>query len=305
MFQQLDLTMSTNPLDEPLRGLATAYDALVNNAEKFLKILLKPIADEYSFLVKNTKEFKERFLNDRKNFDPAIHSVLTADIKQMYSNVNVVRCVSYILEKVYAYPRKYFNFKGINGELLAPPKRENFKQFLVKTLKNFSSVKTPLGVYQQQTGLKMGSALSPLLSNIFIHTLKIKIIEKFKRTGKLISYSRFADDALIVIHKNTMRAFIKEINNYDKSINYTVEEMNQENQIVFLDTTVYINSKNELEFKKYRKNGLQTVISNFEHSVVSKKYLKGGILTNLHRELDSSSSHENFLETLEELREVY
>ena len=81
--------------------------------------------------------------------------------------------------------------------------------------------------------------------------------------------------------------------------------MNQENQIVFLDTTVYINSKNELEFKKYRKNGLQTVISNFEHSVVSKKYLKGGILTNLHRELDSSSSHENFLETLEELKEVY
>ena len=140
----------------------------------------------------------------------------------------------------------------------------------------------------------MGSALSPMLSNIFIHTLEIKIIEKFKRTGKLVSYSRFADDALIVIHKNTMRAFIKEINNYDKSINYTVEEMNQENQIVFLDTTVYINSKNELEFKKYRKNGLQTVISNFEHSVVSKKYLKGGILTNLHRELDSSSSHQNF-----------
>ena len=187
----------------------------------------------------------------------------------MYSNVNVVRCVSYILEKVYADPRKYFNFKGINGELLAPPKRENFKQFLVKTLKNFSIVKTPLGVYQQQTGLNMGSALSPMLSNIFIHTLEIKIIDKFKRTGKLISYSRFADDALIVIHKNTMRAFIKEINNYDKSINYTVEEMNQENQIVFLDTTVYINSKNELEFKKYRKNGLQTVISNFEHSVVS------------------------------------
>ena len=35
------------------------------------------------------------------------------------------------------------------------------------------------------------------------------------------------------------------------------------------------------------------------------KYLKGGILTNLHREIDSSSSHENFLETLEELKEVY
>ena len=151
----------------------------------------------------------------------------------------------------------------------------------------------------------MGSALSPMLSNIFIHALETKIVDKYKKSGKIISYSRFADDSLIIIHKNSMRAFVKEINNFDKSINYTIEKMNQENQIIFLDTTVYINSTNELEFKKYRKNSLSTVISNFEHSLVSKKYLKGGIFTNLHRELDSSSSHENFLETLEELKEVY
>ena len=166
-------------------------------------------------------------------------------------------------------------------------------------------MKTPVGVYQQKNGLNMGSALSPMLSNIFIHALETKIVEKYKKSGKIISYSRFADDSLIIIHKNSMRAFVKEINNFDKSINYTIEKMNQENQIIFLDTTVYINSTNELEFKKYRKNSLSTVISNFEHSLVSKKYLKGGIFTNLHRELDSSSSHENFLETLEELKEVY
>ena len=81
--------------------------------------------------------------------------------------------------------------------------------------------------------------------------------------------------------------------------------MNTENRIIFLDKLIYIKNENILEFKKYRKNSVESVLSNFEHSLVSKKYLKGGIMTNLHREYNASSSHENFLETLEELKEVY
>jgi hypothetical protein len=89
-------------------------------------------------LIKNNKIFKEKFLNDRKNFDHKIHRVLSADISQMYCNINVVRCVSIILDKVYQNSVKYFNFKGTDGILLPPPKRELFKGFLHKTLQKFS-----------------------------------------------------------------------------------------------------------------------------------------------------------------------
>ena len=290
---------------EPLRGLATAYDALVSNAEEFLKKVLKPISDECSYAVKNTKSLKERFLKDREKFDHRIHKVVCADICQMYSNVNVVRTVSIILDKIYSDPTKYFNFEGKDGLKLPPPKREYLKGFLLKTLQKFSIIKTPLGVYQQKTGLNMGSALSPMLSNIFVHALETKVIKKYADTGKLIHYGRFADDSIIVLHKNSLRSFVKEINYFDKSLNFTIEEMNSKSEINFLDTTVYIDENNQLEFRKYRKNSLHTVISNFEHSVISKKYLKGGILTNLHREYDASSSHDIFLESLEELKEVY
>ena len=92
---------------------------------------------------------------------------------------------------------------------------------------------------------------------------------------------------------------------FDKSLNFTIEHVNAENQIIFLDKLIYINNENILEFKKYRKNSVETVLSNFEQSVVSEKYLKGGIMTNLHQEYNASSSHENFLETLEELKEVH
>ena len=81
--------------------------------------------------------------------------------------------------------------------------------------------------------------------------------------------------------------------------------MDDENSIKFFDINIFINTEQKIEFKKYRKNSIDTVICNFEQSVTSPKYEKGTILTNLHREFDASSSQEKFLETIEELKEIY
>ena len=62
--------------------------------------------------------------------------------------MNVHLCVSIILDRIYVDPVKYF--KGIDGKTLQPTKREYLKVFLLKTLKNFSIINTPLGVYQQK-----------------------------------------------------------------------------------------------------------------------------------------------------------
>ena len=97
----------------------------------------------------------------------------------------------------------------------------------------------------------MGSALSPLLSNIFVDALESKVVEKYIKLGRVIHYSRFADDSLIILHKNSVRSFIKDINNFDKLLKYTTVDMNQKNEINFLDLTVYINDQNS--FRKLRK----------------------------------------------------
>ena len=95
----------------------------------------------------------------------------------------------------------------------------------------------------------MGNALSLMLSNIFVHELETKIVKKYAETGKLIHYSRFADDSLIIIHKNSMRSFVKEINNFDKSLNYSIDELNFKNEINFLDITVYLAESDNLKFR--------------------------------------------------------
>jgi hypothetical protein len=237
---------------EPLRSFATAYDALVFNAENFLKVLLKPISEECNFLIKNNKIFKENLLKDRKNFDHKIHRVISADISQMYSNINVVPCVSIIPDKMYENPVKYFNFKRTDEILLPPSKIELFKGFLLKKLQKFTIVNTPIGVYQQKTGLNMSSALSPMLSNIFSTLWKQKFWIYIKN-GKLIHYSRFADDSIIILHKDSVRSFTKDLNYFDKSLNFTIEHMNSNNEIIFLDMTIFINNKNNLNSKSIEK----------------------------------------------------
>ena len=151
----------------------------------------------------------------------------------------MVRCVSFILEEIYSDPKKYFNFKDKNGKTFPAPKREDFKQFLIKILQKFSIVKTPIGVFEQRTGLSMGSSLSPTLSNIFVGNLEKKIVKKYIENKKIIFYSRFADDSCLIIKKAAVRSFMKEINNFDKSLNFTLNYMS-ENCITFLDMTIFI-----------------------------------------------------------------
>ena len=134
-----------------------------------------------SSALKIKKNSKNNFLEERSKFDPDTHGVVTVDVTQMYSNINVVRVVSIILEKIYAEPKKFFKFKNSDGQLLPPPKRENFKQLLLKTLQKFSKVRTPVGIYQQLSELSMGSALSPLLANILV---RLKIY-KFRKVATL------------------------------------------------------------------------------------------------------------------------
>ena len=87
-------------------------------------------------------------------------------------------------------------------------------------------------------------------------------------------------------------------------LKFTQNEMNFVNEIIFLDTKIYIHN-GIAEFKRYRKKRHYTVISNFRESLMSMKYLKENIFTALHRERDACSTHEIFLESLEELKTVF
>ena len=184
------------------------------------------------------------------------------------------------------------------------PTRENLKQFLLDTFQKYSIFRSPIGVYKQKSGLGMGSSISASISTIYVNLMEQITIKSYLSSGRLISYHRYADDCILIIRKNSIRSFLNDINSYDKGLKFTIEYMSSSNEIIFLDTKIFIQN-GILEFIKYRKRGHLTVISNFQHSVMSMKYLKGNIFTALHRERHACSTHEIFLKSLEELKDVF
>ena len=163
----------------------------------------------------------------------------------MYPNVNVPRTISYILDKIYENSEKYFPFKNKSGTPLTPPTREKLKKFLIDTLQNFSICRSPIGVYKQKLGLSMGSSISASLATIFVNLMEQIIVKKYKNENKVISYQRYADDVVILIRKNSIRTFFKDINSFDHRLKFTLQEMDQNNELIFLDCKIFLeNEKN-------------------------------------------------------------
>ena len=143
----------------------------------------------------------------------------------------------------------------------------------------------------------MGSPLSSLLSNLYVHMMESTVVKNFEKSGTILKWIRFADDILCVCKKNTVNVILRRINKWSSKLQFTVEHMT-DNKLVFLDCLVFLDGDKVL-FKKYRKQGLETVITNYKFSVTSKKYKIGNIMTQLHRQKNCCSNDELFLESLE------
>ena len=265
--------------------------------------MLKPLLNDCEFLIDSNKNFKKRFLKDCEAFDEARHEILCYDAKQLFHSVNVDRVISYILSEIYKSPRKFFQERDSKGNLLPVPLRENFREVLHSVLVKRSYFNTQIGLYRQKRGLSMGSSLSPLLSNLFLGIMERDIVKKLKNSGQIISWIRFADDVLTVIQKGSRDLILQKINQWDHRLKFTFDEMT-DNSLNFLDCKIF--TKNgKVEFQKTWRKGLDTVVSNYQRSVISKRYTENNIFTQLHRTRDSCSSEELFYEKVKDLKTIF
>ena len=77
-------------------------------AETYIFNIIKPLISECEFSIASTKEFNSKFHNIQSKFDPNLHEVVSWDIKSMYSNINIDKVTSYIIDKIYIKPENYF-----------------------------------------------------------------------------------------------------------------------------------------------------------------------------------------------------
>ena len=119
-------TLKLHKKDKGLRPICTGYNAICANSHKFLKTFLDPMMAECTYLVDSPKKFKERLLADIPKFNPDIHTIVSFDAVNLYTNVNTNRVVSLVLDTIYKSPDLYFKEKDDEGVLLLFPSRSIF-----------------------------------------------------------------------------------------------------------------------------------------------------------------------------------
>ena len=108
-------------------------------------------------------------------------------------------------------------------------------------------------MYKQVFGLPMGSPISGLFADMVMNELETDCLEKLKSNHDVtpLLYTRYVDDALMIVNKNYIDIVLDIFNSYHERLNFT-HELETNNSINFLDITI-IREKNNLMYNWYRK----------------------------------------------------
>ena len=148
-----------------------------------------------------------------------------------------------------------------NDKISIIPKKI-FENFLKLIFTEFTSFQTKIGYYKQTSGLSMGGKLSGILSNIYMSHIENEIIVPLLKNKEIEYYRRYVDDCLIVANKNIIDQTFQNLNNYTKSLKFTIENM-ENNSLNFLDCKIYFDQQtNNFEFKNYQKVSKSNVLIN-------------------------------------------
>ena len=220
----------------------------------------------------------EYTLNNSKEFATSIQCINNAnslymcsfDIVSLYTNIPVQESIDLILDTIYSNGVQYF--KGLE--------QSDFKKLLDLALKD-SYFKFNNALYKQTAGLAMGSAISPLIANVFLNHFETSILENCPTNIKPKFYRRYLDDTFLLFeNENQARSFLDFINSKHQQITFTFEGENEQ-CLSFLDVTVK-RSNNKFITSVFRKTTFSGLGTNY-FSNTAMKYKISSIITLLHR----------------------
>lgn len=100
------------------------------------------------------------------------------------------------------------------------------------------------------------------------------------------------------------------MNKFDKEfLNFEVVFMNENNELIFLDTTVFIVKNDKLQLKTYQKLNHQgqpekKVYTNFQHAVSPRKYKTGVICGEIFRIANTNTTEHGLNNSLSQLQMI-
>ncbi len=205
--------------------------------KKLLQILKKMYTFETNYSVRNSYELIERIHSLQL---PTNAKLASLDIVNLYTCVPINETIEIIRQNL------------IKHKKLSTPEIVELIELLQLVLsQNYFTFNGK--IYKQKEGLAMGSPLSGFLADIFINNLENSIIKNYPQAHKIISYSRFVDDTLLIFNGSTdeIKTLYETFNKAHSNIKFTIEYETNKN-INFLDMNI-ATSNNIPAINIYRK----------------------------------------------------
>ena len=96
------------------------------------------------------------------------------------------------------------------------------------------------------------------------------------------------------------------MNEFDKDyLSFTLEEPNELNELPFLDTLAFIDSKNVIQLKFYQKPNKPDVYTNFSEAVAPKQHKTGAVAGEIFRRAYTNTTERGLDESLSNLQNIF
>ena len=105
--------------------------------------------------------------------------------------------------------------------------------------------------YKQVHGAAMGSPISLLIANLFMEEFEVKALTFSQKPNSL--WLRYVDDTFVIQEAEHSQQLLQHINTQDPHKQFTVEELDQEGSLPFLDTLISPGPNSTLTTSVYRK----------------------------------------------------
>ena len=105
-------------------------------------------------------------------------------------------------------------------------------------------------IYEQKDGAAMGTPVSAVIANLYMEEFEERAISTATYKPKI--WKRYVDDTFTVLGKDYVDGFLQHLNSQQPTIRFTME-IEKDNTIPFLDTSVSRDSNGLLTTTVYRK----------------------------------------------------
>ena len=156
--------------------------------------------------------------------------------------------------------------------------------------------------YHQIKGIPQGSKISTHLCDIILSEIDDEIMNSY--AGQLKLYVRFVDDSLLACQEKYMLGMQAYLNTIYPWLGYTLEKQNENRSLNFLDLTLTINNKNEIDYSHYIKP-MQTNRTVSYDSYQDRQYLISTLKGEIIRTVRNTKKEDELTDKLNYIKRKY